>query len=95
MLLSHPGVRAVALVGVPDPLIGERSCAFVVPATGGAPTLHDLISLLNGLGVAAYKLPEYLVVIAELPMTPTGKVQKFKLREDWAQGHYAELVVGK
>lgn len=92
MLLSHPAVRAAALVGVPDALLGERSCAFIVAAQGSQPCLDDLVAHLKGLGAAAYKLPEYLVLVAELPMTPTGKVQKFKLREEWAGGKYGALA---
>ena len=45
----------------------------------------EIPRVLNGLGIAKYKLPEYLQTVKELPMTPTGKVQKFKLRESAAQ----------
>jgi non-ribosomal peptide synthetase component E (peptide arylation enzyme) len=88
LLCEYVAVRAVAVVGVPDPLMGEKSCAFVVPAGGTTPTLDDLVSLLRKKGVATYKLPEYLVLLDELPMTPTGKVQKFRLREGWSSGAY-------
>jgi non-ribosomal peptide synthetase component E (peptide arylation enzyme) len=93
MLLSHPAVRAVALVGVPDSLIGERSCAFVVSSESSSPNLETLVSFLKNMGTAAYKLPEYMVLVTELPMTATGKVQKFKLREEWASGKYPESSI--
>jgi non-ribosomal peptide synthetase component E (peptide arylation enzyme) len=92
LLLRHSDVRAVAVVGVPDSQVGEKSCAFVVPAEGCTPTLSELVSMLKEIGIAAYKLPEYLILVAELPMTPTGKVQKFKLREGWTTGIYQQLA---
>ena len=88
LLREYVAVQDVAVVGVPDSLVGEKSCAFVVPADGATPTLNDLVSLLRKKGVATYKLPEYLVLLPELPMTPTGKVQKFRLREGWSSGSY-------
>ena len=72
----------VACVGFPDERLGEKMCAFVVPAEGYEPTLDDLVAYLKGeRGIAPYKLPERLELIDELPTTATGKVQKFDLRE--------------
>ena len=86
VLLRHPGVRAAALVGLPDARLGERSCACIVPVAGAEPTLGDLVAFLRDVGVSDYKLPEVLALLDELPMTPTGKVQKFKLRDDLVAG---------
>lgn len=86
MLIRHPAVRAAALVGVPDAKLGERSCACIVAAPGATVSLPDLVDMLKGQGVSNYKLPEYIALIDELPTTPTGKVQKFKLREDLVSG---------
>jgi cyclohexanecarboxylate-CoA ligase/acyl-CoA synthetase len=83
MISQHPAVLRIALVGVPDPRLGEKSCAFVVPREGKSLTLKELTDFLDGMGIAKYKLPEFLRIIDELPMTPTGKVQKFKLKEDY------------
>jgi cyclohexanecarboxylate-CoA ligase/acyl-CoA synthetase len=81
-LLSHPKVKAVAVVAMPDRLMGERACAFVVPAGAEEPTLSELADYLKNVRrIAVHKLPERLEVVKELPMTPTGKVQKFALRE--------------
>ncbi|MCD2197981.1 AMP-binding protein [Actinomycetospora endophytica] len=82
LLYAHPGVADVAVVAVPDPVLTERACAVVVPRPGAEVTLESLGAFLGEQGVARQKCPERLEVVAELPRTPTGKVQKFKLRAD-------------
>lgn len=89
LLLQHGSIVAVALVGVPDDRLGEKGCAFVVPRDNAQLTLPLLVRYLEDQGVAKYKLPEYLVVLPEFPMTASGKIQKFKLREDFVNGKYA------
>ncbi|MGE0853156.1 MAG: AMP-binding protein [Hyphomicrobiaceae bacterium] len=84
LLCTHPDVRDVAIVGVPDSRLGEKSCAFIVSTA--AIELHDLTRLLEEHGVAKFKLPEYLVRLSELPRTASGKVQKFVLREQFLGG---------
>ncbi|MFI7709141.1 (2,3-dihydroxybenzoyl)adenylate synthase [Nonomuraea sp. NPDC049480] len=74
-LLAHPGIREVALVGLPDEVLGERICACVVPR-GTPPTLAELSLFLRGRGVAAFKFPDRLEIVHELPLTPLGKVSK-------------------
>ncbi|MET8871903.1 AMP-binding protein [Nocardia sp. NPDC004604] len=74
-LLGCPGVRAVAVVGVPDPFLGERTCAFVVP-TAAAPNPAELKQAMHARGVAAYKIPDDIEIVVELPLTPLGKVDK-------------------
>ncbi|GGK04521.1 2,3-dihydroxybenzoate-AMP ligase [Pilimelia anulata] len=74
-LLAHPAVHDVALVGVPDDLLGERTCAYVLPR-GDAPTLVELKAFLRERGVADFKLPDRLEVVAEFPYTAVGKVSK-------------------
>ena len=83
MIAKHPAIQRIALVGVPDRRLGEKSCAFVVLRSDKSLTLEELTGFLDGIGIAKYKLPEYLAVVDELPMTPTGKVQKFKLKDDF------------
>ena len=89
VLLQHPAVDKVALVGFDDRRLGERACAVVVPA-GEAPTLQDLTDHLRDRGMAVYKFPERLELRDELPMTPTGKVQKVLLRTWLAERIAAE-----
>ncbi|MDF1603742.1 AMP-binding protein [Nocardioides sp. YIM 152315] len=79
-LLDHPDVEEVAIVGFPDPELGERACAFVVPRNGAAPDVATLREHLVAHGLAVQKAPERVVVIDALPRTSSGKVQKFLLR---------------
>jgi cyclohexanecarboxylate-CoA ligase len=90
-LLRHPAVRDVAVVGYPDDRLGERACAVVVPARAGdPPALGDLTGHLDALGMAKHYWPERLEIVDALPKTPSGKVQKFRLRELLAAGRGTE-----
>ncbi|WBB94083.1 (2,3-dihydroxybenzoyl)adenylate synthase [Verrucosispora sp. WMMC514] len=81
-LLAHPAVRECAVVAMPDPLIGERTCAFVVPGPrGAAPRLAEMVAFLRDRGLAAYKLPDRLELVESFPRTAVGKVDKRRLRE--------------
>ncbi|GAA2791383.1 AMP-binding protein [Kitasatospora sp. CM 4170] len=79
-LLAHPAVREVAVVPVPDPDFGERICAFVV-APGVGLGLAEAVDFLVERGLATYKLPDRLVVVAALPLTTVGKVNKRALTD--------------
>jgi acyl-CoA synthetase (AMP-forming)/AMP-acid ligase II len=79
-LLSKPGIQSVAVVGVPDPLAGERVWAFVVPQEGVKLTPADVLNYCRG-ELAPYKVPDQVRIVDSLPMTATGKVQKFALRD--------------
>ena len=82
LLAACPGVREVAVVGVPDPILGEKLCACVVPAQGQALTLQTLIDYLRReQHIAVFKLPEYFLELPVLPRNPVGKVLKRELRE--------------
>jgi cyclohexanecarboxylate-CoA ligase len=81
LLFEHPAVREAAVVAMPDPVLTERACAFVVPEAGQAPSLPELTAFLLSKQLAKQKLPERLELVAELPKTQSGKVQKFRLRE--------------
>jgi cyclohexanecarboxylate-CoA ligase len=80
-LYQHPKIAEVSVVAMPDPVLGERACAFVVPTGEEPPTLAELAEFLRSRGLAIQKVPERVEAIDELPKNSTGKVQKFKLRE--------------
>jgi fatty-acyl-CoA synthase len=82
VIIKHPAVANVAVVAKPDEKWGETPCAFVVLKSGAEATAEDIIKHCRA-NLASYKCPRY-VVFRELPMTSTGKVQKFVLR-DWAK----------
>jgi cyclohexanecarboxylate-CoA ligase len=80
-LYEHPRVAEVAIVSSPDPVVGERVCAVVVPQPGQSVTLSELVTWLGTRRMARQKLPERLLLVDELPRNASGKIQKFKLRE--------------
>ena len=79
LILLHPAVQNVACVPMPDPVLGERTCAFVVPRRGQRVTLPEIVKHLTEAGIAKFKLPERLELIDELPLSPFGKVSKVTL----------------
>jgi non-ribosomal peptide synthetase component E (peptide arylation enzyme) len=78
ILYTHPAVLHAAIVGVPDPRLGERNCLCVIPRPGQSVTLPEMVAYLRD-GVATYKLPEELEIFDEFPFTPTGKIQRHAL----------------
>ncbi len=83
LLLRHPAVSGVAIVGKPHERLGEIGCVFVLPAAE-PPTLEDLTGFLAERNVTRQFWPEELVIVDEFPMTPSGKVQKYKLRQTFS-----------
>jgi non-ribosomal peptide synthetase component E (peptide arylation enzyme) len=79
ILYTHPSILHAAMVGMPDPRVGERNCLCIVPKGDAVPTLDELIAFLRNQ-VADYKLPESLEQFSELPMTGSGKIQRHVLR---------------
>ncbi len=81
ILRRHPAVADIAVVGRPDPDLGERAVAFVVPHTGQGVELEALTRFLDEQHLARYKWPEELQMLDELPLGPSGKVLRRELRE--------------
>lgn len=82
LVLTHPGVQEVAAVAVPDEIMGEKTCIFVVPKDKAQPpTLEDIVGHLKKIGVAAYKLPEHIEYLDAIPRNPVGKILKAQLRK--------------
>ncbi len=82
LLYALPQVRRCAAVAMPDPVLGERICVYVVTDGSTAVTLDDLRAAVLDQGAARFKLPEHLVIVDELPFTKVGKIDKRSLRED-------------
>jgi cyclohexanecarboxylate-CoA ligase len=81
LLYKHPAVQDVAIVAMPDPRLGERACAYVALVPGASLSFDEMIAFLAEQQMAVQYLPERLEIIAEMPRTPSGKIQKFQLRE--------------
>ena len=81
LLYKHPAVAAVAVVGYPDARLGERGCAFIVPKPGSTIDLPAMQAYLAQCKMAKQFWPERVELVADLPRTASGKIQKFKLKE--------------
>ncbi len=79
LLLDFPEVDRAAVVGLPHERLGERVCACVVLAPGAALDFETMVERLRAIGLATFKLPERLEVLDSLPVTASGKVQKFEI----------------
>jgi 2,3-dihydroxybenzoate-AMP ligase len=81
LILMHPAVQNVACVPMPDPAMGEKMCACVIPRPGASLTLADLVGFLQTKEIARFKLPERLEVLPDFPVSTFGKVSKKALGE--------------
>ena len=79
-LYAHPAVKDVSVIGVPDQRYGEELCAWIVLQPGAEPDVEAILAFCRGK-IAHYKVPRYVSFVDEFPMTVTGKVQKYKMRE--------------
>ena len=80
LLCQMPGVRAAAVVGLPDERLGEIVCACLV--ADQPCTLDDIVAFLRTHDLATYKLPQAMRMIDAIPMTASGKLRKAALRDD-------------
>jgi cyclohexanecarboxylate-CoA ligase len=81
LLYKHPVVAQVAIVAYPDERLGERACAIVVPRAGQTLDFAEMTAFLKSQKLAIQYIPERLILRDALPATPSGKIQKFRLRE--------------
>jgi cyclohexanecarboxylate-CoA ligase len=86
LLYKHPAVAQVAIVAYPDERLGERACAVIVPKPGQTVDLGGVVAFLKEQKVALQYIPERVVVRDAMPATPSGKIQKFRLREMIREG---------
>jgi len=87
LLLAHPAVFDVAVVGMPDAAYGERICAFVI-ARGDRPRAGDLTRFLRARGLAGYKIPDRIEFIDAFPQTGVGKTSRRALRDTLRALHF-------
>jgi fatty-acyl-CoA synthase len=80
-LYRHPSIQDVQVFGVPDPRYGEELCAWVMLREGETATPEDIQNFCQGQ-IAHYKIPRYIKFVTAFPMTVTGKIQKFIMREE-------------
>ncbi len=80
----HPAVKSACLVAMPDPVFGEKACAFVIPKEGQGLGFEELVAFLKAQQIASYKLPERLEVVSQFPLSPVGKILKRQLRDEIA-----------
>jgi acyl-CoA synthetase (AMP-forming)/AMP-acid ligase II len=94
LLHEHPKILRAAVIGMPDPRLGERVCACVELRPGATLTLAELKEFLEGQRVMKHKVPERLEVLPSLPQTPTGKIRKEPLVHAVAEKLAAETTGG-
>ena len=85
-LFTHPAIEQAAVLGVPDPKYGEQLCAWVKLKTGESLDANDLRQFCRE-NLAHFKVPHYVEFVETFPQTVTGKIQKFKIREEMIERH--------
>jgi acyl-CoA synthetase (AMP-forming)/AMP-acid ligase II len=80
LMLAHPAVGQVAVIGIPDARLGEVGMAFVIPRPGTTPDPEEIIAWCRK-EMANYKVPRAVEIVEGLPLNASGKVLKFQLRE--------------
>jgi non-ribosomal peptide synthetase component E (peptide arylation enzyme) len=82
LISLHQDVAAVAVVPMPDPVMGERVCAYIQPKTGARPSFDEIISFLKGQKASVLQLPERIEFIDAMPYTGAQKMDKKSLQKD-------------
>ncbi len=83
-LVTHPQIEDAQVIGVPDPKLGEEICAWIQLRPGQTASVEDIRSFCRGK-IAHFKIPKYIRIVDAFPLTVTGKVQKFVMREQMSE----------
>ncbi len=94
LLLAHDDIHDAAVVGLPDPMLGERICAFMISRSGQTKSLA-LTRHLRSRGLASFKMPDDFVFVPNFPETGIGKISKKELREKLKQLHLEQISISK
>ena len=86
ILANHPKILETAVIGIPDPTLGEVPCLCVIPSQGAEVTLEEIVDFLRDREIARYKFPARLVVVADFPRGPTMRVNRRRLAEQVSAG---------
>jgi non-ribosomal peptide synthetase component E (peptide arylation enzyme) len=95
LLIRHPAVLDVSVAAMPDPILGEKACAFVVLRPGGTLTFQEMVEFLKGEKIAVWQLPERLEIMDELPRGVGGKVLKSRLTTEVTEKLRREAAAAK
>jgi 2,3-dihydroxybenzoate-AMP ligase len=82
LMSEHPAIQSVAVIGMPDKVLGERICAYVQLKAGRKVTFEEMITFLKGKGASVLQLPERIELVDRIPLTNIGKTDKKALRDD-------------
>ena len=82
---THPDIEDVQVIGVPDEKYGEELCAWVRMRAGAEPLDAETVREFCSGRLSHYKIPRYVIVVEEFPMTVTGKIRKVQMREETAR----------
>jgi non-ribosomal peptide synthetase component E (peptide arylation enzyme) len=82
LISGHPHVEQVAAVGMPDPILGERVCAFIKPKKDEKVTFDEILSYLKEKKISVLYLPERIEIVEEIPLTNVGKFDKIRLKDN-------------
>jgi non-ribosomal peptide synthetase component E (peptide arylation enzyme) len=94
ILINCPKIQEVSVIGMPEQIMGEKVCAYIVPKIGQEVTLEEVVSYLKGRNIASYKLPERLEIVDGLPTVAGGqKVDKKALQQDIIEKLKAEVAI--
>jgi acyl-CoA synthetase (AMP-forming)/AMP-acid ligase II len=82
VLCFYPKIQSIAVIGVPDPELGEQVCACIIPVKGETVTQEEIAVFMREKGFSKYEIPEKVKIMTEFPMTPTGKIKKDLLQKE-------------